>query len=287
VAFVAAAAGALLPLALHQRSTGAARFISETSLLRRVAEVPKQFMTGYHGPAVIALTIVTALAIAYALLRLAVAAPGPERHRSLLLGTLGLAAIAAPVALAAIGPDYLLARNLLPAWLPVGVAVAGGLAARGAAREGAAAAALVCAIGLVFVIATDFDGRYQRDDWRGAARGLGAPNQPRAIIVTPASGRIPLLLYLHGAEPVPPQGVDVKELDYIGLAPRLPGQAPNPPRPPVLAIPTFGEFARKEGETYTVIREGTAVPFHVQPDVGVSPLDGRPAVALYQPYPPR
>src|SRR5437763_8254563 len=70
VAVVAAAAGALLPLALHQRSTGAARFISETSLLRRVAEVPKQFMTGYHGPVVIALTIATALAIAYALLRL-------------------------------------------------------------------------------------------------------------------------------------------------------------------------------------------------------------------------
>src|SRR3954451_12430079 len=40
---VAAAAAALLPLASHQRSTGAARFISESSVARRVAQIPKQF----------------------------------------------------------------------------------------------------------------------------------------------------------------------------------------------------------------------------------------------------
>src|SRR5204862_17850 len=83
---------------------------------------------------------------------------------------------------------------------------------------------------------------------RSAAGALGPVGRPRAIIVTPASGRVPLLLSLRGAHSIPPQGVDVKELDYVGLAPRLPGQTPHPPRPPVLALPNFGEFARKEGQ---------------------------------------
>src|SRR3954466_8223497 len=43
VAAVAAAALALLPLALHQRSTGAAAFISASSIARRLAQIPKQF----------------------------------------------------------------------------------------------------------------------------------------------------------------------------------------------------------------------------------------------------
>src|SRR5439155_26482704 len=173
-------------------------------------------------------------------------------------------------------------RNVLPAWLPLAVAVANGLAAAGAPREGVAAAAVMCAIGVVMVVAVASDERYQRDDWRDAARALGQVTQTRAIIVTPASGRVPLLLYLRDAHSIPDKGIDVKELDYVGLAPRLPGQAAHPPRPAVLALPNFGEFARKEGETYTVIREGTMQPLHVGPTVGLSPLDGRPAIALYQ-----
>ena len=73
--------------------------------------------------------------------------------------------------------------------------------------------------------------------------------------MTPASGRVPLLLYLKGATATPPAGVDVKELAFVGLAPRLPGEAPKPPRPPVVGAAGFTEFARKEGDTYTVVRE--------------------------------
>jgi hypothetical protein len=124
--------------------------------------------------------------------------------------------------------------------------------------------------------------RYQRDNWRGAARALGKPTQTRAIIITPASGRVPLLLYLKDARPVPPEGVDVKEIDYVALSPRLPGQAANPPRPPVLPIENFTEFARKEGDTFTVIRERSQVGTHIRETVGNSPLDGRPAVVVYE-----
>ena len=283
VGAVVLAAAALLPLALHQRSTGAAKFISASSLLRRLAESPKQFVLGYQGPLEVVLTIVSAFLVAYAVLRLLALAHGPVRHRAFLFGGLGLAAIALPFALAAIGPDYLITRNTLPAWLPLGVAVAVGFATPRARWEGFIAAGLLCLIGLIVVLAVDTDERYQRDDWRSAARALGTSKVRRAVIITPVSGQIPLLLYLKGAKPVPPEGIDVMELDYVGLAPRLPGQAPRPPRPPgPLPLPGFAEIGRKEGETYTVLREQAAAPLHVTPQVGLSPLDSRAATVVYQ-----
>jgi 4-amino-4-deoxy-L-arabinose transferase-like glycosyltransferase len=281
VGAVVVAAAALLPLALHQRSTGAAQFISATSLSRRVAEVPKQFLVGYQGPLETLVTIVAGLLAAYALLSLARASRG-TRQRALMLAGLGAAAILAPIVLALLGPDYLITRNVLPAWLPLGVVVAAGLAMPGARRVGPAAAAALCAVGLALVIATDVDEAYQRDNWRAAARVLGKVDQPRAIIITPTSGRVPLALYLGTARPVPPPAIEVKEIDYVSMAPRLPGQAPHPPRPPVLAIPGLGEFTRTQGVTFTVIRMGSGQPIRITPMVGLSPLDSRPAVVLYQ-----
>lgn len=279
---VAVAAGALLPLALHQRSTGAAAFISESSIVRRVAQIPKQFVLGYHGPLEVVSLIVSALLVAYAGLRLVAAAPGRERMRALLFAGMGFVAILAPLALALIGPDYLIARNVLASLLPLAVATAAGFTAGRGPREGIAAASLLCALGLVMVIAVDFDEAYQRDDWRGAAQALGTSGTARAIIVSPPSGRIPLLLYLKRARTVVPPGVDVKELDLVGMAERLPGQAPAPPRPAVVAINQFSEFARHEAKTYTVIREGSAQPQHIEATTGASPLDGHPGVTIYQ-----
>src|SRR3954454_23517914 len=46
VVAVAVAAAALLPRALHQRSNGAARFISASSVVRRLAQIPSQFAAG-------------------------------------------------------------------------------------------------------------------------------------------------------------------------------------------------------------------------------------------------
>ena len=280
---VAAAAAALLPLALHQRSTGAARFISESSLVRRIAEIPKQFAVGYQGPLETPTTIVAMLLLAYAVVRLA-AAPSRARGRAVALAASGFATIAAPLALALVGPDYLLSRNMLAAWLPLGLAASTGFASHHAPRRGVAAAGLLCALGLLMVVAVDIEPRYQRDDWRGAVRALGTSGQARAIIVTPPSGRIPLMFYLRdGARPVVPPGVDVRELDMVGMAPRLPGQPPAPPRPPVIAINQLSEFARTQAETFTVVREGSATRQHIEATTSASPLDGRPGVMIYQP----
>src|SRR4051794_6605390 len=147
VGAVVVAAAALLPLALHQRSTGAARFISESSVARRLVQIPKQFLVGYQGPLETVLTIVALLLVAYGVF-LMLRAPA----RAWLLAGLAVAAVLAPLVLAVIGPDYLLARNVIASLVPFAAAIGAGFATT---RAGIAAAAGLCAIGLVQVIAVD------------------------------------------------------------------------------------------------------------------------------------
>ena len=280
VAPAALAAAALLPLALHQRSTGAARFISASSLAKRLAQIPKQFVVGYQGPAEVVTTVLTLALVAYGLFRLLNAASPERRARALLLAGLAFASVIAAALLAAIGPDYLIARNTIAALLPLAVAVAAGLALD---RAGLVAATVVCAIGAFIVIGVDRNERYQRDDWRGAAQFLGRADQPRAVIVTPASGAVPLLHYLEGGRKAPSPGVTVKEIAFVGLAPRLPGEAPEPPRPPTVGAAGFTETRRKQADTYTVVVEKSPTGTTITPVVGASSLDGRSAITLYQP----
>ncbi|HEX6712759.1 MAG TPA: glycosyltransferase family 39 protein [Thermoleophilaceae bacterium] len=276
IAAVGAAAAALLPLALHQRSTGAARFISESSIARRLAQIPKQFAVGYQGPLETLLTVVALVLIAFGVFLLLRA----RLHRPVVFAGLAAAAIAAPLVLALIGPDYLISRNVIPSLLPAAVAVAAGFATT---RAGVAAAVALCAIGLIQAIGVDLDDRYQRDDWRAAAEFIGAADQPRAVIVTPASGAVPMLHYLRDGRRTPESGVDVKELVFVGLAARLPGEAAEPPRPPSVGAAGFTEVRRRQGDTYTVVVETSPTGAHITPTVGASSLDGRPAITLYQP----
>src|SRR4051812_7717935 len=180
IAAVAAAAVALLPLALHQRSTGAARFISESSIPRRLAQIPKQFTTGFQGPAETVLTVVALALVAYGLI-LAVQV-ARVRPRVFLFAGLAVAAIFAPLLLAVIGPDYLISRNVIASLVPLAVVVAAGFAT---SRAGIAAAAGLCAVGFVQVIGVDTQERYQRDNWRAAGEFIGRADEPRAVIVTP------------------------------------------------------------------------------------------------------
>jgi hypothetical protein len=182
--------------------------------------------------------------------------------------------------LALIGPDYLISRNVIPSLLPLAVALAAGFAAT---RAGVAAAALLCALGLLQVVGVDTNESYQRDNWRGAGEFIGRADQPRAVIVTPASGAMPMLHYLQGGEKTPAAGIDVKELVFVGLAARLPGETAKPPRPVTVGAEGFTEVRRKQAGTYTVVIEKSPTGTHITPTVGASSLDGRAAITLYQP----
>jgi mannosyltransferase len=276
------AALALAPLALDQRSNDSAAFIGESSLLRRLAQVPKQFLVGYDAPLERLLAIVTAIALlagVIGLVRLL-----PRRGEVLALTLVTAAALLIPVVLALAGEDHLVTRNVLAA-LPLALALAGvGLAALPAAAAGRIATAAAAALGLVAVIGVATDSAYQRDDWRGAARAMGAAGGDRVVVAAPGA-LVPLRYYLPGLRALNAPFTPTAEVDYVLLAPRLGGGRGAPPRAPEDPIPGPGYTVRATHETdaYTVIRMRARTPQMLLAGNLVTNLDGTTGQALQQP----
>jgi uncharacterized membrane protein len=233
---LAAVGIALLPLAIHQRDLGHTSFIAGLSLRTRVIELPKKLVTGELGtptPLIGPLAGLVALAaIGYALYR--------WRTPAIALLALALTAAAVPLALALAGADYLLPRNAIAIYVPLILVAGAGLAA--ARRPGIAGAAVICVVAIVVNLEVATDPKLERDDWRGAAAGLG-PAQ--AVVVTPDFHAKPLRLYARDLEPVPAQGVDVTQIATIGVG--RPPQAPPPP-------PGFTEQSRTTTASYVLTR---------------------------------
>ncbi|MEA2247077.1 MAG: mannosyltransferase, partial [Solirubrobacteraceae bacterium] len=174
----------LLPLALEQQSADRAAFIRSTSLVSRIAQIPKQLLVGYDAPAERLLSVAAGLLVLAALAWLVLRRPWP-RPLAWLLAVV-TASLLIPVILAPAGADYLLTRNVIGAAAGALTIVAAGFARARPAGLGAAAAAALTAIGLVAVIGVDRNQAFQRDDWRGAVRALRAGERPRAVVVVPA-----------------------------------------------------------------------------------------------------
>ncbi len=255
---------ALLPLALDQASNEGADFVGSSSLASRAVQVPKQFLLGYDAPAETLLTILAGAVALAAIALVLTRANDHERRGARLAAGIAAAALAIPFVLAIGNVDYFLARNLIVVWLPAALVASAGFAASGAKRTGAGLLAVYAALCITQVIAVAADERYQRDDWRDAVEALGAPpaNGARGIVVTPASGRVPVERYLEGATLFPADGTPVTEVDLVGLAARRPDQSPEPPRKTAQPVPepSFREVGRVETPTYTVIRYRSEKP---------------------------
>ena len=280
VAAVAATGAALLPLALSQRSHDRAGFIDESSLARRLAEVPKQFLAGYDAPAEAVVTLLF-LGLAACAAVAALRVPREARGRVAALAGGGAVVIAIPAVLAVGGADHLIARNVLPAWLPLIAAGAAGLAY---ARWGAPVAAALCVLGAGVTIAVAVEPRYQRDNWRGAAEAIPLQERDRVVVVTPPSGELPLRIYLPRSRRPPEGGSPVSEYVIVALPAQGPGRSGRPPQPPSSPppAPVFGELARIYTDTYSVLLYRADSAIHVFPTI-LSPLDGSAARVLFQP----
>jgi predicted membrane-bound mannosyltransferase len=162
IAAVGACGAALLPLAIHQSGQGNLDFIGDISLGTRVVDTAQLFLAGPTGDRLdLALALVAigaALAVA-AGVRMA----ARERRSALVLAALGLSGVAAPVVLALAGADYVLARNLLPLWVPLAAAVAIGLGTERAGRLGVGAAAALALGSLWLLVAVPLDPELQRE----------------------------------------------------------------------------------------------------------------------------
>ncbi len=292
LALPALAAAALAPLALGQRANDSASFIGDSSLLTRLAQVPKQFLVGYDAPLETLLVAVSAVGVVAGFAGLAALLTGRPaggapyaraRTDGALLAALTAVALAAPVLGALAGEDHVITRNLL-AVLPLVAALTGaGLAAlaRIAPWPAAAAAAAACLAGALAVVGVARDPALQREDWRAAAGALGAITAPRLIVATPASALVPLGYYLPRLRRAQPPQLQTAEIDYLALSEHRRGRRAKPPRPAVAVAPRPGYAlaGRTDGATFTVLRWRAPVP-RAEPVTPRPGLDGTTGALL-------
>ncbi len=143
--------------------------------------------------------------------------------------------------------------------LPLGAALAGaGLAASGR-RLAIAATAAACVLGLVAIAGVAADRRLQREDWRGAARALGAAPRQRAVLVSPAAGAAVLAYYLPASAPVTSPPASAGELDVVLMAPHDPGARPTAPAIAAATAAAGGPpVAVVRRATFSILRFGAA-----------------------------
>jgi hypothetical protein len=216
---------ALGPLAIHQTLRGHADWIGDHSLGHRLWEVGATFAVGETGdviaqPERLAPAIVPMAAIAAAILLLALRGERAERRAAGLMLAIAGFTVVAPLAIALLRPtaDFVLARNLIPALVPLLAAVAIGTTLGRARRAGIAVAAVLFAYSLGFTVLASSLPSLQRVDWGAAAGRLGEPQAPRAM-VTWTLGQASLRHYLStGSFQVSPSeefAWYVHEIDFI------------------------------------------------------------------------
>ncbi|HET6997432.1 MAG TPA: glycosyltransferase family 39 protein [Solirubrobacterales bacterium] len=245
---LAAFALALAPLAIHQMSLAHAEWIGNFGLGHRLWETAATFVTGETADIIARperpeLAFVP-LALALAALGLVAARGNREERRAAAIPlSLAAAAIAIPVLLAVVpgGKDFVLARNVMPALVPLLVAIAIGVTLPAARRLGTAIVAALLLYSLGFSVWASFAPSLQRPDWDAVAAEVGEPAAPRAM-VTWVLGEASLRYYLStGAIQVTPaDGYEwlVHEVDFVS-------DGKVPPPPARLLGPGFRETSRE------------------------------------------
>ncbi|HVD87234.1 MAG TPA: glycosyltransferase family 39 protein [Solirubrobacterales bacterium] len=199
---IALACVLLAPLAIHQMSYGHAEWIGRFTLGHRLWETAATFLTGETGDIIggperptLAFVPLALSLLAFALL--ALRGSREERRACTLPLTVGLVAVGIPLLLALVSSskDYVLARNLLPALVPLLLIVAIALTLPSARRIGTAIAALLLAYSLGFCVWANVSPELQRPDWNAVAQHLGEPEAPRATVAW-TLGEGPLRYYL-------------------------------------------------------------------------------------------
>ncbi len=195
---------ALLPLLLSQTTNGNQKWITATSVGKRLSQVPTLYVIGTGSPLQVVLKFVGFACVLVGLGLLAWRATGVERRRAVLPAGLFVSGFAIVLLLLVGGNDTLLGRNLLPLWLPFTIVLGAGLATVRARVVGLTATALLCVIGLIAVIGVYNNYWLQRPDWRAVATAIhptGYPTRPpgsRLVVVQENPGVLPLGLYLPG-----------------------------------------------------------------------------------------
>jgi uncharacterized membrane protein len=234
ISIVALIGLALTPLVIHQASLGHAEWIGGRSLGHRLWEVGVTFFVGETGdiiakPETLLPALVPLLAALAALALLGLRGDRDERRKGGLMLAIAVTTVAAPLAVALVAPDkdYVLARNLIPALVPLLAAVAIGVTLRAARRGGMVIASVLVVYSFAFCIWASASPTMQRPDWDAVAARLGEPTAPRATVLW-TLGAASLRFYLSTgsfqAQAAEGFSWSVHEVNFVsdGLAPPPP-----------------------------------------------------------------
>jgi hypothetical protein len=249
-------------------SYGHAEWIGNFTLGHRLWETAATFVSGETSDIIArperpVLAVLPLALAAAALLLIAFRSDRVERRAAAIPLSLAAASLGIPLLLAVVSPgnDFVLARNLLPALLPLLIAVAIGVTLPGARRLGIAIGGALVAYSLAFCVWASLNPDLQRPDWDTVAATIGEPQAPRAT-VTWALGEAPLRYYLStGAIQVTPaDGYDwlVHEVDFVSD-----GRVAPPPA--ALLGPGFRETSSEDTGRLFVRR-------YALPGPGLAPL---------------
>ena len=228
-----------VPLLLEQRDNGEA--VTGSSLVVRIAGIPKNLVVGYSFPGEVPGSALAALLLLVGLALVVRLAP-VERRGALVAGSLAAVVILVPVALALAGRDYLTARNTIVAVVPAAVCLGAGFAT---GRLGLAAAGALCVLSA-------------------------------AIALAPYMSRTLWRPYLPALREPPPEGATVEEIASVGLATEG-GYSSGKVEPPRVGTPRpvegFRVVAVERKPTYTLVLYRAERPTFV-------PLETLSALAL-------
>jgi len=271
-----------VPLVLAQRDNAEA--VTGSSLVARIAGIPKNLAVGYSFPSEAIGSVLAALLLVVGLALVVRLAPA-ERRGALVAGSLAAAVILIPVVLAVAGEDYLIARNTIVAVVPAAVCLGAGFAS---GRRGLAAATALCVLSAGISLAPALDTSYGRTDWRGAAKPLATADRPRAIVVTPFMSRTLWRPYLPDLREPGQNGATVDEIAAVGLATEG-GYSAGHVAPPDVGAPRpvdgFRVVALERKPTYTLVLYRAERPTFVPMSTltGLALTDEQPGVLLQGP----
>jgi 4-amino-4-deoxy-L-arabinose transferase-like glycosyltransferase len=210
----------LAPLAIEQANPHHIGWIADSSLGTRAVDTAASFMIGETGQVIAepprnGYAIVPGILVGIGLaLALALQGRGARRPAaSVLVVGGGTVLLAAGAAIA--GKDYVIARNLLPALIPLLAVAALGFAGPRLAYTGVVLAVALCAYWLAFDVRVDATPNLQRPDWRDLTAQIGSARVPRAVVAWKLAAD-PLEFYLRdGSQRVYGGEERVREVDVV------------------------------------------------------------------------
>ena len=223
-AAVAVVQVAVLPLAIADTGHPLG-WIAAIPLMTRVRQIPVQFafstlsdnsvlINGIGGAIVL---------IAIVLVLLWVGGGARERRGAARAGALAAAVILVPVALVAVGHDYVYVRNFISAWAPLAVVLGAACTASRARVAGAILGVVLLGSFVWAGVRVDANWIDQRPDWRGVADALGSSPARRAIVAydgnfaeQPLAVYLPRTAFSYSGMPSSYAPVRISELDVVG-----------------------------------------------------------------------